>query len=141
MDAVPAADAVTLGFGFGFADLAAREGLVRLDRVFLERLAGEDAALHARLLAARAVPDGVAVLDESDLVVALAPHLDAFVAALFGIEAETLALAREDACARPDPRLQAAVRAAPGGEEVSRSVRLRWRRAACRISKRCSARR
>ncbi len=97
MDAAPAADAVTLGFGFGFADLAAREGLVRLDRTFLERLAGEDAALHARLLAARAMPDGVAVLDESELVVALAPHLDAFVAALFAIEAETLALARETA--------------------------------------------
>src|SRR6185312_16418855 len=32
---------------------------------------------------------------ESDLVVALGPHLDGFVAALFGIEAETLALARE----------------------------------------------
>ena len=72
MDAVPAADAVTLGFGFGFADLATREGLVRLDRTFLEWLAGEDAALHARLLAARAAPDGVAVLDESELVVALA---------------------------------------------------------------------
>ena len=37
----------------------------------------------------------LAVPDESELVVALAPHLDAFVAALFGIEAETLALARE----------------------------------------------
>ena len=92
MDAAPPADAVTLGFGFGFADLATREGLVRLDRIFLERLAAEDAALHARLLAARAAPDSVAVQDESELVVALAPHLDAFVAALFGIEAETLAL-------------------------------------------------
>ncbi|MGA9014124.1 MAG: pyridine nucleotide-disulfide oxidoreductase, partial [Acetobacteraceae bacterium] len=95
MDAAPPADAVTLGFGFGFADLATREGLVRLDRIFLERLAAEDAALHARLLAARAAPDSVAVQDESELVVALAPHLDAFVAILFGIEAETLALARE----------------------------------------------
>ena len=55
----------------------------------------EDAALHARLLAARAAPDGVGVLDESELVVALAPYLDAFVAMLFGIEPETLALARE----------------------------------------------
>ena len=47
-----------LGFGFGFADLADRDGLVRLDRAFLERLAAEDAGLHARLLAARAAPDG-----------------------------------------------------------------------------------
>ena len=76
-----------------FADLAGRDGLVRLDRIFLDRLAGEDTALHARLLAARAAPDALATLDESELVVALAPHLDGFVAALFGIEAETLALA------------------------------------------------
>ncbi len=95
MDAVPAANAVTLGFGFSFADLAAREGLVRLDRIFLDRLAAEDGALHTRLLGARAAPHDVAVPDESELVVALAPHLDVFVAALFGIEAETLALARE----------------------------------------------
>ena len=45
MDAVTAADAVTLGFGFSFADLATRDGLVRLDRVFLDQLAAEDAAL------------------------------------------------------------------------------------------------
>ena len=92
---MPATDAQTLGFGFSFADLATRDGLVRLDRVFLDRLAAEDGALHARLLAARATPDAVAAKDESDLVVALGPHLDSFVAALFDIEAETLALARE----------------------------------------------
>jgi NADPH-dependent glutamate synthase beta subunit-like oxidoreductase/NAD(P)H-flavin reductase len=84
-----------LGFDFGFAELATREGLVRLDGVFLERLAGDDAALHGRLMAARAEPDAMAVKDESELVVALGPHLDAFVAALFGIEAETQALANE----------------------------------------------
>ena len=66
---------------------------MRLDRIFLDRLAGDDAALHARLLAARAAPDALATPEESELVVALAPHLDGFVAALFGIEAETLALA------------------------------------------------
>jgi NADPH-dependent glutamate synthase beta subunit-like oxidoreductase/NAD(P)H-flavin reductase len=91
MDAVTA----TLGFGFDFAELAGRDGLVRLDRVFLGRLATEDAALHARLMAARALPDALSVKDESELVVALGPHLDGFVAALFGVENETLALARE----------------------------------------------
>ncbi len=95
MDAAPVADAVNLGFGFSFPELAARDGLVRLDRVFLDRLASEDTPLHDRLLAARAAPDSVAVPDESELVVALAPHLDGFVAALFGIEAETLALAHQ----------------------------------------------
>src|SRR3984957_664525 len=95
MDAVSADQPHTLGFGFGFADLASRDGLVLLDRAFLRQLAAEDATLHARLLAARAAPDTLAAKDESDLVVALGPHLDGFVAALFGIEAETLALARE----------------------------------------------
>jgi NADPH-dependent glutamate synthase beta subunit-like oxidoreductase/NAD(P)H-flavin reductase len=100
MDAVPAADAVTahavnLGFGFNFAELGERGGLVRLDHVFLDRLAAEDAALHGRLMAARADPESMSVADESALVVALAPHLDVFVAALFAVEAETLALARQ----------------------------------------------
>ncbi len=95
MDAVPAVDAVTLGFGFSFAELGQREGLVRLDHVFLDQLAGEDAELHARLLAARAAPETISAAGESALVVALAPHLDAFVAALFGIEAESLAIARQ----------------------------------------------
>jgi len=90
-----------LGFGFSFADLADRDGLIRLDRAFLDRLAAEDAALHARLLAARATPDDLATKDESDLVVALGPQLDSFVAALFGIEAETLAVARETAALDP----------------------------------------
>ena len=95
MDAVPVTEPPTLGFGFSFADLAARDGLVRLDGMFLEQLAAGDAALHVRLLTARAEPDAVAAKDESELVVALGPHLDGFVATLFGIEAETLALARE----------------------------------------------
>jgi NADPH-dependent glutamate synthase beta subunit-like oxidoreductase/NAD(P)H-flavin reductase len=57
--------------------------------------------LYARLLAARATPDDLATKDESDLVVALGPQLDSFVAALFGIEAETLAVARETAALDP----------------------------------------
>src|ERR1700732_2953461 len=78
MDAVPATDTPTLGFGFRFADLATREGLVRLGGDFLGHLAAEDALLHARLLAARAAPDALAAKEESDLVVALGPHLDGF---------------------------------------------------------------
>ena len=88
-------DVPRLGFGFAFADLASRDGLIRLDRRFLEYLAARDEALHQRLLAARANPQTVGTRDESDLVVALGPHLDAFVAALFGIGAETEALMQE----------------------------------------------
>ncbi len=75
--------------------MATRDGLIRLDRAFLDRLQTEDAALHASLLAARAAPDTVTRMDESTLIVGLAPHLDRFVAAVFGIEAETAALAAE----------------------------------------------
>ncbi len=101
MDAITNSAPPPLGFGFDFADLAARDGLIRLDRAFLDRLAAEDVGLHARLLTARATPDALAAKDESDLVVALGPHLDRFVATLFGIEAETLAVARETATLDP----------------------------------------
>ncbi len=90
-----------LGFGFSFADLAEREGLIRLDRAFLEELATADTDLHTRLLTARAAPDALPGKDESDLIVALGPHLDGFMAALFGIETETAALRGETA--RLDP--------------------------------------
>ena len=59
MDAVPTPDGPALGLGFTSADLAARDGLIRLDRAFLEGLAAEDAALHTRLLAARAAPEAM----------------------------------------------------------------------------------
>ncbi|HJS88292.1 MAG TPA: FAD-dependent oxidoreductase [Acetobacteraceae bacterium] len=107
MDAVTTPDGPALGLGFTFADLAARDGLIRLDRVFLDRLATEDTALHARLLAARAAPDSLSVKEEAELVVALGPALDRCLAALFGIEAEveslnraTLALDPIHACKR-----------------------------------------
>ena len=95
MDASPTAEARLPGFGFTFADLAAREGLIRLDKLFLAQLAAQDAGLHARLLAARAAPVGLATKDEADLIVALGPALDGFLGALFGITAELDALVAE----------------------------------------------
>ncbi|MBU6497074.1 MAG: FAD-dependent oxidoreductase [Rhodospirillales bacterium] len=77
-----------LGFEMDFSALATRDGLVRLDRLFLAELAGADPALHARLLAARAAPGEVAAKDEGELVVALGLHLSDFTGRLFGIEAE-----------------------------------------------------
>ncbi len=94
MDADPAAEAPRLRFGLSFDDLADRPGLVRLDRVFLAHLAADDAGLHARLLAARAHPKALDDKPASELIVALGPHVDGFVASLFGIEDAVLALAR-----------------------------------------------
>jgi NADPH-dependent glutamate synthase beta subunit-like oxidoreductase/NAD(P)H-flavin reductase len=91
--AVTSPDRPRLGFGFALADLASRDGLVRLDHRFLQTLAARDPALHQRLLAARATPDDLSAREESDLVVDAGPHLDDFLAALFDIEAQAQALA------------------------------------------------
>jgi len=77
----------------GFADLYDREALRTLDNAFLTFLGEADAALRDRLRAARMAPEGLAAKDESELLIALAPHLDDFIARLFGIEAEVQALA------------------------------------------------
>jgi NADPH-dependent glutamate synthase beta subunit-like oxidoreductase/NAD(P)H-flavin reductase len=84
---------LTLSFGVTFADLHARDGLVRLDRAFVDWLAAEDVTLFNRFLAARAAPETLAALDESGLIIDLGPALDRFVATLFGIGAEAGALA------------------------------------------------
>ena len=79
---------LSLGFGLAFADLYARDGLVKLDAAFLDHLDQSDTDLARRLAAARAAPDA---LDDPDgqgyaqLMVEVAPHVDDFVAALFAI--------------------------------------------------------
>src|SRR5262249_22405858 len=80
-----------LGFGIRFSDLYEREGLARVDAAFLDFLAQGDAVLRDRLVAARANPP--AAKEESDLLVAAAPHVEDFIAQVFGIEAEAQALA------------------------------------------------
>ena len=74
-----------LNLGFSFADLADREGLIGLDRAFLDRLGAEAPDLHARLMTARATPDDVAAKEESEIIVALGPHLEAFAEAHAGL--------------------------------------------------------
>jgi NADPH-dependent glutamate synthase beta subunit-like oxidoreductase/NAD(P)H-flavin reductase len=86
--------APNLGFGFAFPDLYKRDALARLDERFLEFIAEADAALRERLLAARAAPPADAKL-ESELLIALAPHLEDFLGRLFGIEDELAALAAQ----------------------------------------------
>jgi NADPH-dependent glutamate synthase beta subunit-like oxidoreductase/NAD(P)H-flavin reductase len=76
---------LVLKHGLSFADLYERDGLVRVDRAFVAHLAASDVALHDRLMAARADPDGLGRHDESNLLVDLAPHLEDFLADLFGI--------------------------------------------------------
>src|SRR3989440_12430147 len=80
-----------LGFGIAFPDLYEREGLIRLDRAFIAFLGDADRPLADRLAAARANP--LAGGAESALLIALAPHVEDFIARLSGIEREAQALA------------------------------------------------
>jgi NADPH-dependent glutamate synthase beta subunit-like oxidoreductase/NAD(P)H-flavin reductase len=80
-----------LGFDIRFNDLYERAGLLRVDAAFLRFLGEVDGTLHDRLLAARERP--LEGKPESDLLVALAPHVEDFLPRLFGIEAEARALA------------------------------------------------
>ncbi len=74
--------------GLSFPDLYQRDGLMRLDAAFVRALETSDSALCRRLLEARANPAALAAIQESELLIALAPHVDDFIAALFGIETE-----------------------------------------------------
>lgn len=88
-------NAAPLKFGFSFEDFYRRDGLLRLDQAFLGELVQTDAALHARLLAARSGAEPLPAKVESELLLALAPHLDDFIGQLFGIESELHALSQQ----------------------------------------------
>ncbi len=87
------ASAPALRFGLSFEDLYAREGLVRVDAAFLGFVREIDMALADRLVAARREPASLAAKAESELLIALAPHVEDFIAKLFGIESELHKLA------------------------------------------------
>jgi len=91
---------LSLRFGLAFDDLHSRAGLLRVDTAFLQFLGETDAGLRERLVAARAAAEPLAAKSESELLIALAPHVDDFIARLFGVEAEVQALsAQHDALA------------------------------------------
>ena len=81
-----------LAHGLGFTDLYTPEGLARIDPLFIAHLQTADAALASRLTAARTNPEALERKDESTLLIALGPHLEDFLAALFGIEPAVRAL-------------------------------------------------
>jgi NADPH-dependent glutamate synthase beta subunit-like oxidoreductase/NAD(P)H-flavin reductase len=80
------------GFGLTFHDLYSCAGLRRVDTAFGTWIEHADAALAARLAAARTDPAALTRLQESELLIALAPHLEDWLARLFGIEREVAAL-------------------------------------------------
>ncbi len=92
----PAAE-LRLGFdGFAFEDLYAPEGLRRLSARFDAFLAERDAALAARFSAYRASEGaGLTPPQASELLISVSAHHAAFIARLFGIEAEVDALGKK----------------------------------------------
>jgi hypothetical protein len=81
-----------LAFGFTFADLYDRDGLLRLDAVFCHSLGSADAALRQHLIEARKLPEALSRKQQSELMIAIAPHLEDFIGELFGITGEVRTL-------------------------------------------------
>src|SRR5436190_7188469 len=75
-----------LAFGLAFAELHDPAGLERLDAEFSRWLQEADDGLAARYAAARAAPAALPYKEEAELLIAAGPHLDRFIAELFGIE-------------------------------------------------------
>ena len=74
---------LNLKWGLSFEDLYRREGLLRLDAVFLEHLKASDVLLFNRLMEARATEPSREA--QSDLIVDLAPYVEDFVARVVAI--------------------------------------------------------
>ena len=111
---------LSLAFGLEFADLYARDGLIKLDAAFLGHMNQADGDLAERLAVARAAPDAIDGKESAALMVDLAPHVEDFVAALFAIGAEVRGLAESHhalaplyACKRLFVQRRAAKRVAP----------------------------
>ena len=84
-----------LAFGMQFPQLYTREGLLRLDALFLDDLEATAPDLLDQLRQARQAPDALMPLQESMLLIALGPQLESFLARLFGIESQVAALAHD----------------------------------------------
>ncbi len=79
---------LSLPFGLEFEDLYRRAGLLRLDERFRQDLNSSAPELHERLTAARQNPDALTAKQHSELIIELAPYLEDFLGAVFGIEKE-----------------------------------------------------
>lgn len=85
-------DELSLSFGLSFGDLYDRDGIVKLDSVFLNYLREGAPELCTRLEEARSNPPAPHTKQGSELILELAPYVEDFIAKLFGIESELLAL-------------------------------------------------
>ena len=100
-----------LGFGIAFPDLYEREGLLRARRRSSPSSARPTTRLRDRLIAARAKPPSGK--EESELLVALAPHVEDFIAQALRHRGRSAGAGRAAQRARAALLGQAPVRAAP----------------------------
>ena len=84
---------VSLSFDLKFEDLYQRSGLKQVDLAFVGWLEDAEPDLAKSLAAARQNPGTLDAKATSNLILALAPHVEDFLARLFGIESEASALA------------------------------------------------
>ncbi|MBC8006685.1 MAG: FAD-dependent oxidoreductase [Prolixibacteraceae bacterium] len=89
---LPGTPHLRLRFNLCFEDLYRRAGLLRLDAAFLNYLSQAQAALRERLESLRGNHPSLPPKQESEFLIAVAGHLDDFIAQLFGIEDEVGAL-------------------------------------------------
>jgi NADPH-dependent glutamate synthase beta subunit-like oxidoreductase/NAD(P)H-flavin reductase len=89
---LPSAPQLKLQFDLRFEDLYRRHGLLRIDAAFLDFLGQAEPALRERLESMRASHPSLPPKQESAFLIAVAGHLDDFIACLFGIEDEVGAL-------------------------------------------------
>jgi NADPH-dependent glutamate synthase beta subunit-like oxidoreductase/NAD(P)H-flavin reductase len=82
-----------LAFNLNFQDLYSREGLVKLDSLFVKELAAANADIHNRFVAARADKSSLPEKDLSNLLIDVSPYVEDFTAKLFGIQKEVNVLA------------------------------------------------
>src|SRR5687767_4007247 len=86
---------LALPHGLRFEDLYDEAGLARLDRLFLAELQQRAPDLAEQLKAGRAAPEELGRKEESDLLIAAAPHLEDFLSELFQIRAPLAELAAD----------------------------------------------
>ncbi|NQU59459.1 MAG: FAD-dependent oxidoreductase, partial [Rhodospirillales bacterium] len=116
---------LTLAYELSFEDIYDNNGLIRLDKAFIEHIQSADSDLCLRLLSTRKDPEELDEKATSDLILDLAPHVDDFVGHLFGIEREVRALAERHhdlaplfACKRLFVQRQAAKKIKPEEAET-----------------------
>lgn len=76
---------INLSHSLKFEELYQRDGLVKIDALFVKFLETANVELHNKFVAARTNPGSLEKKDESNLLIAIAPILEDFIADLFNI--------------------------------------------------------